>query len=47
MTQFDQTIKTQNAFYVPAGNAKMSFVDVRDIAAIAASMLLNSNGGKN
>jgi uncharacterized protein YbjT (DUF2867 family) len=47
ITQFGQTIKTQNAFYVSAGDAKMSFVDVSDIAAIAANMLMNSNGGKN
>ena len=47
ITQFGQTIKTQNAFYVPAGDAKMSFVDVRDIAAVAANMLMNSNDGEN
>jgi uncharacterized protein YbjT (DUF2867 family) len=46
VTQFGHTIRTQNAFYVPAGDAKMSFVDARDIAAIAAEMLTNnSNGG--
>ncbi len=28
-------IKTQNAFYLPAGDGKLSFVDVRDIAAVA------------
>ena len=47
ITQFGQTIKTQNAFYVPAGDAKMSFVDVRDIAMIAANILMNSNGNEN
>ena len=47
ITQFGRTIKTQNAFYVPAGDAKMSFVDVRDIAAIAANILMNSNGNEN
>ena len=31
-----QTIKNQNAFYFPAGDAKISFVDVRDVAAVAA-----------
>ena len=46
VTQFGHTIRTQNAFYVPAGDAKMSFVDARDIAAIAVGMLTNnSNGG--
>src|SRR5919106_6266428 len=36
VTQFGHTIKTQNAFYVPAGDAKISFVDTRDIGAVAA-----------
>ena len=43
VTQFGHTIRTQNAFYVPAGDAKMSFVDARDIAAIAVRMLLTNN----
>jgi uncharacterized protein YbjT (DUF2867 family) len=43
ITQFGNTIRTQNAFYVPAGDAKMSFVDTRDIAAIAARILTNNN----
>jgi uncharacterized protein YbjT (DUF2867 family) len=47
MTQFGQTIKTQNVFYVPAGDAKMSFVDARDIGAIAAKMLINGNEDEN
>jgi uncharacterized protein YbjT (DUF2867 family) len=49
ITQFGQTIKTQNAFYAPApaGDAKMSFVDTRDIAAIAAAMLMNGNNGSD
>ena len=29
------TIKSNNAFYIPAENAKVSFVDARDIATIA------------
>src|SRR5215207_8388464 len=45
VTQFGHTIRTQNAFYVPAGDAKMSFVDTRDIGAIAAVMLTNTNHG--
>jgi uncharacterized protein YbjT (DUF2867 family) len=45
ITQFGYTIRTQNAFYVPAGDAKMSFVDSRDIAAIASKILINKNGG--
>jgi uncharacterized protein YbjT (DUF2867 family) len=47
ITQFGQTIKIQNAFYVPAGKAKMNFVDARDVAAIAAKMLINGNVGEN
>src|SRR5215207_8387388 len=45
VTQFGPTIRTQNAFYVPAGDAKMSFVDVRDIGATAARILTNTNHG--
>lgn len=45
VTQFGNTIRTQNAFYVPAGDAKMSFVDTRDIGAVAAVMLTNTNHG--
>jgi len=40
---FGQTIKNENAFYLPAGNGKVSFVDVRDIAALAVK-LLTENG---
>lgn len=36
---FGQTIKNQNAFYLPAGDGKISFVDVRDIAGIAVELL--------
>ena len=37
-----QTIKNQNAFYFPAGDGKISFVDVRDVAAIAAEVLIKN-----
>jgi uncharacterized protein YbjT (DUF2867 family) len=43
---YSHFIKTQGAFYVPAGDAKVSFVDVRDIAAVAVRAL-TSNGGKH
>lgn len=33
------TISTENAFYLPAGNSKTVFIDVRDIAAVAAKVL--------
>ena len=28
---FGHTIKTQNAFYLPAGDQRVSFIDARDI----------------
>ena len=44
---FGQTIRTQNAIYLPVGEGKVSFVDARDIAAVATKILLaNSNGTK-
>jgi uncharacterized protein YbjT (DUF2867 family) len=43
VTQFGHTIKTQNAFYVPAGDAKMSFIDSRDIAALTTEILTMNN----
>ena len=43
VTQFGHTIKTQNAFYVPAGDSKMSFIDSRDIAAVTAEILTKDN----
>ena len=41
---YGQTIRSQNAFYAPAGDAKVSFVDVRDIAAVAVQALTSNNG---
>lgn len=46
VTFYSNFIKTQGAFYVPAGDAKASFVDVRDIAAVAAQAL-SGRSGKN
>ena len=43
---FGQTIKNQNAFYLPARDGKVSFVDVRDIAAVAAKLLTKNNGNR-
>ncbi|HZA07939.1 MAG TPA: SDR family oxidoreductase [Nitrososphaeraceae archaeon] len=42
ITFYSNFIKTQGAFYVPAGDAKASFVDVRDIAAVAVQALSKS-----
>jgi uncharacterized protein YbjT (DUF2867 family) len=39
-----QTIKVQGAFYLPAGDPKVSFVDVRDIAAIAVKTFTDDDG---
>jgi uncharacterized protein YbjT (DUF2867 family) len=40
-----QTIKEQGAFYLPAvGDPKVSFVDVRDIAAVAVKALTDDDG---
>src|SRR3712207_4241463 len=36
-------IKAQNAIYLIAGRGKVSFVDVRDVAAVAAKLLLSEN----
>jgi uncharacterized protein YbjT (DUF2867 family) len=36
---FAGTIKSQGAFYAPLGDAKVSYVDARDVAAVAFSTL--------
>jgi uncharacterized protein YbjT (DUF2867 family) len=43
---FSQSIKEQSAFYLPAGDGKVSFVDVRDIASVAVEALTKNNGGR-
>ena len=35
------TIKSNNAFYIPAEDAKVSFVDARDIASVAVKALVD------
>jgi uncharacterized protein YbjT (DUF2867 family) len=47
VTYYSHFIKTQGAFYVPAGDAKASFVDVRDIAAVVVQALSGSRSSKN
>ncbi|MGA9169133.1 MAG: SDR family oxidoreductase [Nitrososphaeraceae archaeon] len=42
---YNPTIKSKNAFYLPAEDAKVSFVDVRDIAAIAVKTLTEDDDG--
>jgi len=43
ITQFGYTIRTQDAFYVPAGDAKISFIDARDIAAVSVKALTSND----
>jgi uncharacterized protein YbjT (DUF2867 family) len=42
LLNFRSTIATQNAFYAAAGDAKVSAVDVRDIAEVAVAALTES-----
>lgn len=37
-----ETIKSDNAFYLNAGDGKVSFVDTRDIASVAVAALITS-----
>ena len=47
VTYFAPTIRTQNAFYSSMGSARVSFLDVRDVAAVAARVLTEtSHDGK-
>jgi uncharacterized protein YbjT (DUF2867 family) len=42
-----QTIKSENAFYMPAGKGKISYIDVRDLAEVALKVLTeNGHLGK-
>ncbi|MFZ0510329.1 MAG: SDR family oxidoreductase [Candidatus Nitrosopolaris sp.] len=41
------TIRNQNALYLPVGEGKVSFVDIRDIAAVAAKILVEHNRHHN
>ena len=43
---YGPTIKSDNAFYLPAGNLRASFVDARDIAAVAVDAL-TEDGNNN
>jgi len=40
-TMLSGDIKAQSAFYLPLGDAKISMIDTRDIAAVAAELLTN------
>jgi uncharacterized protein YbjT (DUF2867 family) len=43
ITQFGYTMRTHNAFYIPGGDAKISFVDVRDVAAVSVKALTGND----
>lgn len=45
-TRSGQTVKNQNVISLPAGNAKVSFVDARDVAAVTAE-ILTGNGSNH
>jgi uncharacterized protein YbjT (DUF2867 family) len=44
---YSPTIKSNNAFYLPAEDAKVSFVDVRDIAAVAVKTLTDDGKSRH
>lgn len=44
---FSDSIKKQGTFYQPLGDSKTSFVDTRDIAAVAVAALTKSREHKN
>jgi uncharacterized protein YbjT (DUF2867 family) len=46
LTRSSQTLKNQNAFYLPAGDGKISFVDARDVAAVVVEVL-TKNGSQH
>jgi nucleoside-diphosphate-sugar epimerase len=47
-TTHRREIKERNEIFVPVGHAKTSFIDVRDIGAVAANCLIdNGHAGKN
>jgi uncharacterized protein YbjT (DUF2867 family) len=44
---YSPSIKGNNAFYIPLEDAKVSLVDVRDIAAVAVKSLIDEDRHKN
>jgi uncharacterized protein YbjT (DUF2867 family) len=44
---YSHTIKEQGVLSLPAGDGKVSFVDARDIAAVAVQALTNNDDGKH
>jgi uncharacterized protein YbjT (DUF2867 family) len=46
LTYYAPTIRTQGAFYASMGSARVSFLDVRDIAVVVAKALQGGHDGK-
>jgi uncharacterized protein YbjT (DUF2867 family) len=42
LTAYAPTVRKEGAFYAPAGDARVSFIDVRDIGRVAATVLSGS-----
>jgi len=42
LTAYAPTVKKEEAFYAPAGDARVSFIDVRDVGRVAARVLVGS-----
>jgi uncharacterized protein YbjT (DUF2867 family) len=47
LTYYAASIRTQGAFYAAMGNARTSFIDVRDVAAVAARTLTSPGHSSN
>ena len=47
VTFYRYTIRTQNVFYAPAGDGRVSFVDCRDIATVASTMMLSHSAERD
>ncbi|MBC3538435.1 SDR family oxidoreductase [Rufibacter sediminis] len=45
--QYAHSIKQENAFYLPLGEGRVSYVDVRDIGEVAANILMNPEAHVN
>jgi uncharacterized protein YbjT (DUF2867 family) len=43
---FSNSIRSQGAFYLPVGDGKVGFVDVRDIASVATRVLTEHDGSR-
>jgi uncharacterized protein YbjT (DUF2867 family) len=43
---FGHTIKSQNAFFLPAGDGEVSFVDARDVAAVSVRALTTNDNNQ-